>query len=74
MGITALEQLMHAAESALEEKIDNTEFQPKELYQACQSAGRIRQIVDDFEDYYSEHHEPFGDFLQGKNRLPESIV
>lgn len=42
------------------------EFQPEELYKACQSAGRIRQIVDDYEDYYDEHHEPFGDFLQGR--------
>ena len=43
------------------------------LLKACQCAGRIRQIVDDFEDYYQEHHEPFTDFLQGKNRLPELL-
>jgi chemotaxis protein histidine kinase CheA len=33
MGITPFEQLMHAAESALEEKLDATEFQSVELYQ-----------------------------------------
>ncbi|RJQ17055.1 hypothetical protein C4573_03285 [Candidatus Woesearchaeota archaeon] len=46
---------------------------PTDLLKACQCAGRIRQIVDDFEDYYEEHHEPFGDFLQRKNRLPELL-
>lgn len=35
--------------------------------------GKIRQIVDDFEDYFPEHHEPFGDFIAESNRLPELI-
>ena len=49
-------------------------FQSKNLFEACRSAGRIRQIVDDFEDYQQgTHHEPFGDFMQGKNRLPELL-
>ncbi len=45
----------------------------KELLEACESAGRIRQIVDDYEDYYYAHHEPFGDFVNHKNRLPELL-
>ena len=36
-------------------------------------AGTIRQIVDDFKDYFEEHHEPFGDFLTSSNRLPEIL-
>ena len=34
------------------------------------SLGIIRQICDDFNDYFDEHHEPFGDFMTKKNRLP----
>jgi geranylgeranyl pyrophosphate synthase len=45
----------------------------KELLEACKCAGRIRQIVDDYEDYGFEHHEPFGDFKKHKNRLPELL-
>ncbi|MGV8168473.1 MAG: polyprenyl synthetase family protein [Candidatus Nanoarchaeia archaeon] len=45
----------------------------KKLLSACRSAGRIRQIIDDYEDYYCMHHEPFGDFLNHKNRLPELL-
>lgn len=37
------------------------------------SAGIIRQIVDDFNDYFDKHHEPMGDFLSGSNRLPEIL-
>ncbi len=39
----------------------------------AESAGIIRQIVDDFKDYFKEHHEPFGDFLSKSNRLPEIL-
>ena len=37
------------------------------------SLGIIRQICDDFNDYFDEHHEPFGDFMTKKNRLPELL-
>lgn len=45
----------------------------KNLSDIAVSAGIIRQICDDFDDYFSEHHEPFGDFINQKNRLPEII-
>lgn len=35
--------------------------------------GTIRQICDDFNDYFPDHHEPFGDFLTGSNRIPEVL-
>lgn len=35
--------------------------------------GIIRQIYDDFNDYFSLHHEPFWDFKSGNNRLPEIL-
>ncbi|MCA9497461.1 MAG: polyprenyl synthetase family protein, partial [Nanoarchaeota archaeon] len=37
------------------------------------SLGIIRQICDDFDDYFNHHHEPFGDFTSSNNRLPEII-
>lgn len=40
---------------------------------ASVSSGIIRQIIDDFNDYFKEHHEPFGDFLSESNRLPEIL-
>ncbi|HOZ53486.1 MAG TPA: polyprenyl synthetase family protein [bacterium] len=40
---------------------------------AAVSSGIIRQIVDDFNDYFKKHHEPFGDFLSESNRLPEIL-
>jgi len=39
----------------------------------AEKAGNIRQIVDDFNDYFDWHHEPFGDFINQSNRLPEII-
>ena len=33
----------------------------------------IRQIVDDFEDYFKAHHNPFWDIRQWRKRLPEII-
>lgn len=39
----------------------------------CVSSGRIRQVCDDFDDYYEKHHESFGDFINNKNRLPELL-
>lgn len=41
------------------------------LFKAAESYGNIRQIVDDVEDYYGNHHEPFGDFIHGSLRAPE---
>lgn len=35
--------------------------------------GIIRQICDDFDDYFNFHHEPFGDFISSNNRLPELL-
>jgi hypothetical protein len=35
--------------------------------------GVIRQICDDFNDYFPDHHDPFGDFVNGLNRLPELL-
>jgi len=40
---------------------------------AAVSLGIIRQIIDDFNDYFKRHHEPFGDFLSESNRLPEIL-
>lgn len=37
------------------------------------SLGIIRQICDDFDDYFPWHHEPFWDFMTQSNRLPEII-
>jgi len=37
------------------------------------SLGAIRQIYDDFQDYYDEHHEPCGDLINHSNRLPELL-
>lgn len=37
------------------------------------SIGVIRQICDDYNDYFEQHHEPFGDFKIGCNRLPELL-
>jgi geranylgeranyl pyrophosphate synthase len=45
----------------------------KRLSKEADSAGKIRQIMDDFNDYYAKHHEPFGDFKSGSNRLPEIL-
>jgi geranylgeranyl pyrophosphate synthase len=35
--------------------------------------GVIRQICDDFNDYFPDHHDPFADFNDGLNRLPELL-
>ncbi len=35
--------------------------------------GILRQIDDDIRDYDSGHHEPFGDLVQHKKRLPELL-
>lgn len=35
--------------------------------------GIIRQIFDDINDYKKEHHEPLGDLINSKKRLPELI-
>ncbi len=37
------------------------------------SLGTIRQIYDDFLDYFDKHHEAFGDFKNKTNRLPELL-
>jgi geranylgeranyl pyrophosphate synthase len=40
---------------------------------AAKALGVIRQVLDDFDDYFDEHHEPFGDIKGGLNRLPEIL-
>jgi geranylgeranyl pyrophosphate synthase len=45
----------------------------KKISMICESAGIIRQIKDDYDDYFLKHHEPFGDFLSGNKRLPEIL-
>lgn len=35
--------------------------------------GVIRQIYDDLQDYKKEHHEPLGDLIHSKKRLPELL-
>jgi geranylgeranyl pyrophosphate synthase len=40
---------------------------------AAEALGVIRQVLDDFDDYFEEHHEPFGDIRGGLNRLPEIL-
>jgi len=37
------------------------------------SLGAVRQIYDDFQDYYNEHHEPCGDLITHSNRIPELL-
>lgn len=44
-----------------------------QISNASVSSGVIRQIIDDFNDYFKNHHEPFGDFLSESNRLPEIL-
>jgi len=43
------------------------------LDKIAEATGVIRQILDDFQDYFGEHHEPFGDFLGQAWRLPEIL-
>ncbi len=43
------------------------------LSKIAEHAGIIRQVMDDFNDYFNEHHEPFGDFINEENRFPEII-
>lgn len=50
----------------------NKEPEPR-ISTASVSSGVIRQIIDDFNDYFKKHHEPFGDFLSESNRLPEIL-
>lgn len=45
----------------------------QKLSKEAESAGIIRQIIDDFYDYFDAHHEPFGDLTSGANRLPEIL-
>jgi Polyprenyl synthetase len=37
------------------------------------AVGVVRQVLVDFDYYFDEHHEPFGDCLGGLNRLPELL-
>jgi geranylgeranyl pyrophosphate synthase len=43
------------------------------LSRAADAIGVVRQVRDDFDDYFDEHHEPFGDFTGALNRLPELL-
>lgn len=43
------------------------------LSKIAEHSGIIRQVMDDFNDYFNEHHEPFGDFINEENRFPEII-
>lgn len=45
----------------------------KKLSKISEHLGVIRQIVDDFNDYFKSHHEIFGDFIGESNRLPELL-
>jgi len=38
-----------------------------------ENIGLIRQIQDDLNDYEQKHHEPLGDLINHKKRLPELI-
>jgi len=44
-----------------------------QLSKIGESAGIVRQIIDDYYDYFKNHHEPFGDFIFGDKRLPEIL-
>lgn len=35
--------------------------------------GINRQIIDDFDDYFKIHHNPFGDITRGIKRIPEIL-
>lgn len=52
--------------------LTNRDFD-QNIYEILIGIWAIRQIVDDFEDYFVSHHEPFGDFLSHNNRLPELL-
>lgn len=45
----------------------------KEIWIISEKTWIIRQIIDDFDDYFEEHHEPFWDFINQSNRLPEIL-
>ncbi|GHH32307.1 polyprenyl synthetase family protein [Lentzea cavernae] len=44
-----------------------------DLTRAGSAIGMVRQVRDDVDDYFDDHHEPFGDFTGGLNRLPELV-
>ncbi|NCO18279.1 hypothetical protein AUJ61_01285 [Candidatus Pacearchaeota archaeon CG1_02_30_18] len=43
------------------------------LSKNAERIGMIRQILDDFEDYFNLHHEPLGDLKNNSNRFPEIV-
>lgn len=45
----------------------------KNVSEISEILGVNRQIVDDFEDYFKAHHNPFGDIKRGAKRLPEIL-
>lgn len=45
----------------------------KNVSEISEVLGINRQIVDDFEDYFKAHHNPFGDIKRGAKRLPEIL-
>lgn len=45
----------------------------KNLSHILENIGRIRQILDDYNDYFQSHHEIFGDLKNSNNRLPELL-
>jgi geranylgeranyl pyrophosphate synthase len=45
----------------------------RSIIQIGEKIGIVRQIVDDLNDYKKEHHEPLGDLINHKKRLPELL-
>ncbi len=48
-------------------------FPDKNLSLIGELIGINRQIIDDFNDYFKIHHNPFGDIKRGAKRLPEIL-
>jgi geranylgeranyl pyrophosphate synthase len=48
----------------------NPEYRDVVIY-IGERIGIIRQIIDDINDYKQEHHEPLGDLINRKKRIPE---
>ncbi|MFA4907540.1 MAG: polyprenyl synthetase family protein, partial [archaeon] len=45
----------------------------KKVAEIGEQIGAIRQIKDDLDDYEEKHHEPLGDLINHKKRLPEIL-
>lgn len=52
---------------------NTTSPEKKIVSEIGEQIGILRQMDDDICDYFESHHEPFGDLIQHKKRLPELL-